>query len=235
MDIDDQVEELLERLWTLREQGPSGGARARRRVLRLRTLAGRLRTRSAAGWLATRGPAIELTPAGEARAAGVIRRHRLAERLLYDVIQVDNAAMEAAACELEHSHILSEEATDRVCAFLGHPPTCPHDRPIPRGTCCEKFTHEVRPLVGPLSEGDIGGEYRIVFIASRSHRRLDRLCALGRRARAPRCGCTSACRPSSSRSAEPTSRSNRRSPRTSSCCRAEQVNLFPEAYPHHRC
>jgi DtxR family Mn-dependent transcriptional regulator len=37
----------------------------------------------------------------------------------------------------------------------------------------------VRPLVSPLNEGDIGGEYRIVFIASRSHRRLDRLCALG--------------------------------------------------------
>ncbi|HXQ23207.1 MAG TPA: FeoA family protein [Candidatus Acidoferrales bacterium] len=37
----------------------------------------------------------------------------------------------------------------------------------------------MRPLVTPLSEGAIGADYRIVFIASRSHRRLDRLCALG--------------------------------------------------------
>lgn len=66
-----------------------------------------------------------------------------------------------------------------MCAFLGHPPTCPHDRPIPRGRCCEKFTHEVQPLVTPLASGEIGGEYRVVFIATRSHPRLDRLCALG--------------------------------------------------------
>ena len=120
-----------------------------------------------------------MTDDGERRAAGVIRRHRLAERLLLDVVQLDNAAMEAGACELEHSHIMSEEATDRVCAFLGHPPTCPHDRAIPRGRCCDKFTQDVRPLVTPLSDGTIGADYRIVFIASRSHRRIDRLCALG--------------------------------------------------------
>jgi DtxR family Mn-dependent transcriptional regulator len=178
MHVDQQIEEILERLWTSREQGTAPPtdldgeefdfdphaalAEAVRRSL-----------------VVPRHNRLELTPAGDGRAAGVIRRHRLAERLLLDVIQVDSAAMEAGACELEHSHILSEEATDRVCAFLGHPPTCPHDRPIPRGPCCERFTHEVRPLVTPLSEGRIGADYRIVFIASRSHRRLDRLCALG--------------------------------------------------------
>jgi DtxR family Mn-dependent transcriptional regulator len=176
--IDQHIEELLERLWTVREQGvtvrpdlggqafdfdPSGAVdEAQRR-----------------GWIAAYPDRLELTAAGEQQAAGVMRRHRLAERLLFDVIHVDTAAMEAGACELEHAHILSEEATDRVCAFLGHPPTCPHDRPIPRGRCCEKFSSEVRPLVTPLSAGSIGADYRIVFIASRSHRRLDRLCSLG--------------------------------------------------------
>lgn len=176
--IDQSIEEILERVWTAHEQGSSVDAALENPPFDFDPHAA-LAEATRRGWLAARAGGLELTPAGEQRAAGVIRRHRLAERLLFDVIHVDHAAMEAAACELEHSHILSEEATDRVCAFLGHPPTCPHDRPIPRGRCCEKFTHEVRPLVTPLSESRIGTDYRIVFIASELHRRLDRLCALG--------------------------------------------------------
>lgn len=178
MTVDQHVEEVLERLWTLREQGAAvrpdlAGEAFDFDVQAALAEAGRR------GWVVLSPARVELTAAGEERAAGVIRRHRLAERLLLDVIQLDNATMEAGACELEHSHILSEEATDRVCAFLGHPPTCPHERPIPRGRCCERLTREVRPLVTPLSEVSIGADCRIVFIASRSHRRLDRLCALG--------------------------------------------------------
>ncbi len=178
MHIDQEIEEVLERLWTQREQGIAVGPSLEGQALDFDP-AGAITEAQQRNWVAIRGGRLQLSAAGEQRAAGVIRRHRLAERLLFDVIHVDSDAMEAGACELEHSHILSEEATDRVCAFLGHPPTCPHDHPIPRGKCCEKFSHEVRPLVTPLSEGAIGADYRIVFIASRSHRRLDRLCALG--------------------------------------------------------
>jgi DtxR family Mn-dependent transcriptional regulator len=176
--VEEQVEEILERVWTLCEQGIAPPADLHGEEFDFEPAAALLDARRRE-WIATRDDHLELTQVGNARAAGVIRRHRLAERLLFDVIHVDAAAMEAGACELEHSHILSEEATDRVCAFLGHPPTCPHERPIPRGRCCDKFSGEVRPLVTPLSDGSIGGDYRIVFIASRSHRRLDRLCALG--------------------------------------------------------
>ena len=178
MNIDQHIEEVLEHLWTVREQGRAAPPDLDGHPFDFE-FAAVLTEAERRGWVAVCPDRLELTAAGDARAAGVIRRHRLAERLLFDVIHVDSAAMEAAACELEHSHILSEEATDRVCAFLGHPPTCPHERPIPRGRCCDKFSKEVRPLVTPLSEGRIGADYRIVFIASRSHRRLDRLCALG--------------------------------------------------------
>lgn len=178
MQTDQPIEEVLEHLWIQREQGAAAPRALDREAFDFDP-SWALAEAKRRGWVAVPGDYLELTPAGDARAAGVIRRHRLAERLLADVIRVDSIAMEAAACQLEHGHILSEEATDRVCAFLGHPPTCPHDRPIPRGRCCEKFTSEVRPLVTPLSEGTIGSGYRIVFIASRSHRRLDRLCALG--------------------------------------------------------
>jgi len=42
--------------------------------------------------------------------------------------------VEEQACRFEH--ILSPEATDRICAFLGHPRACPHGAPIPPGACC---------------------------------------------------------------------------------------------------
>jgi DtxR family Mn-dependent transcriptional regulator len=178
MEIEQAVEELLEQLWTLREQGAAAPADFAGVAVNFDPSAAIAEARRR-GWVSMRNEHLELTPPGNQRAAGVMRRHRLAERLLFDVIHVDRDAMEAGACELEHAHILSEEATDRVCAFLGHPPTCPHDRPIPRGRCCEKFAHAVRPLVTPLSESAVGADYRIVFIASRAHRRLDRLSAFG--------------------------------------------------------
>ena len=178
MPVEQQIEEVLERLWCVREQGRDVPYSLDGEVFDFDPRAA-VAAAQRGDWIVVDAGRLMLTPLGEGRAAGVMRRHRLAERLLFDVIHVDSAAMEAGACELEHAHILSEEATDRVCAFLGHPPTCPHDRPIPRGRCCEKFSSEVRPLVTPLSDGSIGGDYRIVFIASRSHRRLDRLCSLG--------------------------------------------------------
>jgi DtxR family Mn-dependent transcriptional regulator len=178
MHIHQQIEELLERVWTAREHGTSVRQDLDGEALGF-DVGAALGAAQGEGLLTVRAGRLALTPAGDERAARVIRRHRLAERLLSDVIRVDDAAMEAVACELEHTHILSEDATDRVCAFLGHPPTCPHDRPIPRGACCETVTREVRPLVHPLIEGSVGAEYRIVFIASRSHRRLERLCMLG--------------------------------------------------------
>jgi DtxR family Mn-dependent transcriptional regulator len=174
--LEQGAEEVLERLWVAREQGTAADLGAAGSDF---DPAAALAEAERRGWVRAGAEGTVLTPAGAARAAGVIRRHRLAERLLFDVMHVDDAAMEAGACELEHTHVLSDEATDRICAFLGHPPTCPHDRPIPRGRCCERLTRDVHPLVTPLAEGRIGAEYRIVFIASGGARRLERLLALG--------------------------------------------------------
>src|SRR5271165_6171130 len=78
---------------------------------------------------------VELTPRGRERAGGIIRRHRLAERLFTDSLAMDSESeIEQQACKFEH--ILSPEATDKICAFLGHPRTCPHGAPIPPGPCC---------------------------------------------------------------------------------------------------
>ena len=83
---------------------------------------------------------VELTPRGRQRAADIIRRHRLAERLFTDSLSLDSETeIEQQACKFEH--ILSPEATDKICAFLGHPQTCPHGAPIPPGQCCASIRH----------------------------------------------------------------------------------------------
>src|SRR5215813_1390663 len=80
---------------------------------------------------------VDFTPAGQQRAADVIRRHRLAERLFTQTLKVQNEdEIEQQACKFEH--ILSPEVTEKICSFLGHPTTCPHGSPIPAGECCEK-------------------------------------------------------------------------------------------------
>jgi putative ABC transport system ATP-binding protein len=80
---------------------------------------------------------VELTDRGRKKAADIIRRHRLAERLFTDSLALDSETeIEQQACKFEH--ILSPEATDKICTFLGHPRTCPHGAPIPPGACCGK-------------------------------------------------------------------------------------------------
>jgi putative ABC transport system ATP-binding protein len=79
---------------------------------------------------------VTLTTRGRSRASSIIRRHRLAERLFTDSLAMDSETeIEQQACKFEH--ILSPGATDKICAFLNHPRTCPHGAPIPPGPCCE--------------------------------------------------------------------------------------------------
>jgi len=87
------------------------------------------------GLLHSERPVLEMTERGRDRAAGVIRRHRLAERLFADTFQMrDEQELESNACTFEH--ILSPEVTERICVFLNHPQHCPHGSPIPAGPCC---------------------------------------------------------------------------------------------------
>src|SRR5271165_3755737 len=93
---------------------------------------------------------VELTARGHQRAADIIRRHRLAERLFTDSLAMDSETeIEQQACKFEH--ILSPEATDKICTFLNHPLTCPHGAPIPPGPCCGRRA-EPRQTIAALSE-----------------------------------------------------------------------------------
>jgi DtxR family Mn-dependent transcriptional regulator len=72
---------------------------------------------------------IKLTGEGRRIALDVIRRHRLAERLLTDILEVDWSRAHEPACRLEHG--LTEEVIKPLGRILGHPKTCPHGNPIP--------------------------------------------------------------------------------------------------------
>ncbi|MCZ6602867.1 MAG: hypothetical protein O6952_07670 [Planctomycetota bacterium] len=75
-----------------------------------------------------------LTEIGRKRARALVRRHRLAEKLFLETFEVDRDQMQSSACQFEH--ILAADVVNHICAFLGHPETCPHGKAIPKGECC---------------------------------------------------------------------------------------------------
>ncbi len=77
-----------------------------------------------------------LTDRGRKRACDLVRRRRLAERLFMDTFAIADAEADNHACKFEH--IISPELDEKICAFLGHPRTCPHGHFIPPGPCCRK-------------------------------------------------------------------------------------------------
>jgi DtxR family Mn-dependent transcriptional regulator len=123
------------------------------------------------------GDTIQFTEKGRTHAKGLIRRLRLAERLLTDVFELRDDTVITDACKMEH--ILSEELTDSVCTFLGHPQTCPHGYPIPRGECCKKYKVEVKPVITRLSDFEVGSKGKITFIVPTKSSRLSKLNTLG--------------------------------------------------------
>jgi DtxR family Mn-dependent transcriptional regulator len=72
---------------------------------------------------------LELTDAGRRKAVDVMRKHRLAERLLSDVIGLDWAYVHEEACRWEH--VMSEQVERRLVELLGQPTESPYGNPIP--------------------------------------------------------------------------------------------------------
>jgi DtxR family Mn-dependent transcriptional regulator len=72
---------------------------------------------------------LELTDQGRHEAIGVMRKHRLAERLLADVIGLDWEDLHIEACRWEH--VMSDKVERRILALLDKPLVCPHGNPIP--------------------------------------------------------------------------------------------------------
>lgn len=108
----------------------------------------------AEGLITTDG-AIRLTPSGQGLAQRVVRRHRLAERFLTDLLGLSWAEAHHEAGRWEH--VISdgvEAALDRV---LGNPTTCPHGNPIPGSSY-------LAPAMIPLAEVAVGSAFTITRI-----------------------------------------------------------------------
>jgi len=125
----------------------------------------------------TKDSTIELTPKGYEQAQQIVRCHRLAERLLVDVLGMKPKEMEQGACEFEH--ILAPEIADSICTLLGHPSECPHGLRIPEGNCCKQIRETVGRAIVPLDKVKIGDEVKVCYINTRSPSRIHKLSHFG--------------------------------------------------------
>jgi DtxR family transcriptional regulator, Mn-dependent transcriptional regulator len=175
--MSEEYSEVLEAVWTLQEQD----AATVEKVVSNAAIAVSeelLETLSRDGFLIIDDvKRVRLLPKGIQIAELIIRRHRLAERLLCDVLGSHVEDSEAEACEYEH--LLAEGITNSICTLLGHPRYCPHNKPIPEGDCCRQAREDLKPIVVSCDQLQVGESARIAYFSAREHSRLLKLSALG--------------------------------------------------------
>jgi DtxR family Mn-dependent transcriptional regulator len=151
--FDESTEEYLEAVYRLEREGP--GVTTSGLAIELgvapASVSGMLKRLAGEGYLEyrARGEA-RLSPKGLAVAVRVMRRHRLAERLLTDVLGMPWDEVHEEACRLEHA--ISANVEKRLMVLLGDPVTCPHGLPIPPADLSEPLRPGV-PLA-QLTTGD---------------------------------------------------------------------------------
>lgn len=140
------IEEYLENIYRLQEK--DGVARTSELVKLLKVSPGtitntveRLEREDLVVHRAYKG--VILTEKGRIIALRIVRKHRLSERLLTDILKVRWDKAHEAACQLEHG--ISEEIAKKIEKTLGHPKTCPHGNPIPT-ECGGIIEEESEPL-----------------------------------------------------------------------------------------
>ncbi|HXZ99124.1 MAG TPA: metal-dependent transcriptional regulator [Candidatus Binatia bacterium] len=130
--VTETAEHYLEAIYYIAHEGqsPRPGGLAEWLDVSAPTVTVTLQRLARDGWLEVAADrTITLTPAGEAIASGVVRRHRILERWLVDVLGLDWAAADREASRLAHG--VSELVVARLDEHLGHPSCCPHGNPIP--------------------------------------------------------------------------------------------------------
>jgi len=175
--LPEHLGEILEILWTMEEKGQATFAGTLHESVNgtgTDFLAAMLRENLVVVDEAHR---VRLARGGRRLAEQVIRRHRLAERLICDVLGSHVDESENAACEFEH--ILSEGITNSICTLLGHPQYCPHGRPIPQGDCCRKAEAELHPILVSSDQLDVGETATVAYLSAQEHTWVLRLSALG--------------------------------------------------------
>ena len=166
------VEEYLETIFALEEEGiPVIQARLAERLRKAAPSVSEMLDRLEAEGLITRSARrITMTAKGNALAEGVVRKHRLAERLLVDIIGLDwdKAHIEAGRWE----HVISDDVEARLVVLLDNPTTCPHGNPIP-GAVPDGASQR------RLAEAQAGDRVRLVRVTESVEHEADSLTYLG--------------------------------------------------------
>lgn len=172
MALNEKGEELLESFWLELVEGQREAAEAG--VLRhdpdVQTLA-------ADGYITLEGDRLRLTEAGREEGRNCVRRHRLAERLMVDVLQCDAVSLHETSCRFEH--LLRRGLADNICTLLGHPRHCPHGHPIPEGPCCVEARRSPEQIVVPLTDLPTGCTARVSHLHSDARETLQKILLIG--------------------------------------------------------
>jgi DtxR family transcriptional regulator, Mn-dependent transcriptional regulator len=154
------VEEYLETMLALDEEGvPVIQARIAERLGRSAPSVSEMLDRLIVdGYVSRDGRRLSLTETGRSLAEKVVRKHRLAERLLVDVIGLEWHKVHREAGRWEH--VISDDVEARLVELLGDPATCPHGNPIPGA-------HTPAPAVEtrPLAEAAAGERVRLFRVS----------------------------------------------------------------------
>ena len=156
-----EIDEILEDLWSKKE-GNKGDICSCDGVVDIEEYKKFLLHMQNEGLVTIDGDNAVFTKKGEEKASALIRRHRLAERLLTDILDTSKEKIEGPACQFEH--LVSEEVTEAICTLLGHPTVCPHGLPIPKGDCCVKAQNRLEALISSLDKIDIGEKVTVSYI-----------------------------------------------------------------------
>jgi DtxR family Mn-dependent transcriptional regulator len=175
MKLSDKAEEILEAMWIAVEE--EGGAFLDPEKINLPADDPAFAELTGHALIELRQGMVYFRPEGKNEGRMTIRRHRLAERLMMDVLNIRGEAGDYKACQFEH--LLNEGVDTKVCTMLNHPSTCPHGKPIPPGDCCT----EARALgdlgVVPLTEFKSGQEGEIAYIQTEDSKKMQKLMAMG--------------------------------------------------------
>jgi DtxR family Mn-dependent transcriptional regulator len=128
----DTTEEYLESILAIEEEGvvPMRARLVERLGLSAAAVSETIGRLSDHGYVELHGDrSLHLTPKGRSLATTVVRRHRLAERLLVDVIGLEWEKVHREADRWEHA--ISTDVEEKLVLLLGDPATCPHGNPIP--------------------------------------------------------------------------------------------------------
>lgn len=172
MALTDRMEEVLEALWgELVEKGKQGCDAA---ILKDDQA---VKDLNRAGYIKIKGSIVSLTGPGEEEAKSCARRHRLAERLMVDLLDIKKRLAHEPSCKFEH--LLHKGLDESVCTLLGHPKTCPHGRSIPEGNCCKQARRTPGRLIVSLPELEKNKKAKISYIQTQDKAALQKLIAIG--------------------------------------------------------